>query len=860
MALTKVRYGRYKAAAEADWGEQSAGQMRATVYDATTDNLWVTDIGGWVGRDTGTNASVRWALYETDSSKNPTDLVGYTDLQTVSASMVSGSGGASYTPDVSGDPLMLYSGNRYAIAALPTVASIEFSMRQASAITADNEQLYTRAGLSQPPPDPFGSYSAAVEGHQSYWAETWKNEPPEAPSNGLYPAGTISETAPVFTADFDDLNGSYGTSSGDGVDTGDTLNAYRLQLRLASGGSLLWDTPYNSTNAEEAADAASRAYGGSALTRGVAYEWRIKMSDRFGEYSDYSAWTTFTPAALGFVTLDSNPTGKIEDNTPDFSGRWNHQTAVSMKTVQVRLRTPSGTILQTGADYNIADVASSALPGTLFTIAWANTGFTMLNWGTSYKYQIRGYDGTNWSDWSATRTFNTNAAPSVPSVLAPGAGLVTSSPPLLSFRMTDADDTVATGLKGWLVIDDPGVSTFLREATYNATTDRWEYQTVAGPGDELNAFGFYSWTAQGYDGTLWSGEGTSGYGDGTVSTQSDFTFADGPVVTVTSPADGATVATASLTVSWTATDQVKYQIRLYEDNGSTLVYDSGLVTSALQSRDIPSGYLRNNTSYDLVVSVTNSAPLVGSSSIVNIAVSFTPADTVENFQVNPVSIGLDPFDTAIRLTWDQTAYSAPEFQEYIIYRSAGGGPDATRIILARITSPSIVQFIDYTPASGYEYTYEITVSIVTGVDSLESDPVEGTATVTLLGTVLTLVGNGGTYRSCLLNVRERDFDRQMQEAVYQSPNFSKPVRVRSLARYWNGSYEGAMVANTAASALLRWNELDELDAQQGICCIRDNVQRKRFGKIIDLSQTDEKPGWFSYQFGFGEELFSEGEA
>ena len=858
MALTTLRYGRYSTVPESDSGTVAAGDSRACVFNAATDNMWVT-LAGFVGYKTGGSApSVRVSVYDTDASKNPRTRMGYMSPVSVTAAYP----GAHYTAPVSGsdngptnDAILLYSGVRYAVDLLAGTNGLGHSMVQAAAIVADNEQFYNRTAPSNPPPSAYGAYSASVEGHLTAYLQGYLNAAPLAATTGLAPSGTVTETAPVFTADFDDLNGVHGTTSGLGVDTGDRLNQYRLQLRQVGTTTLLWDTPYTATNAERTADAVSRAYGGSALTRGVNYEWRIKYSDEFGTYSSYSAWTSFTPANLGFVTLDSTPTGKIESNVPDFNGRWNHQSATTMKTCMVRIKSSTGTVLQTGSDYNIADVASSALPGTLFTIPWASSGLTTLAWGTNYRYEIRGYDGTIWSDWSTYRTFNTDAAPTIPALSSPASGAIVTAYPLLTFTMSDSDDTTATGFTGVIRITKPDLSTVDVTPTYNATTAKWEFQTTV---TQITAFGIYSWKSTGYDGTLYSGEAAA-LGSATWSSSRTFDYENGPVVTVTSPADLATVTGATLPVAWTATGQVKYQVVLYADGSSTIVYDSGLITSANQSHEIPSGYLRNGVSYDLIVSVTNATPLTGSSSIVNIAVAFTAPTAVANFQVNPVSIGIDPFDTAIRLTWDPTAYSAPEFQQYIIYRSASGGPDATRIILTRITSPGTVQFIDYTPASGYEYTYGITVTIITGVDTLESSETQGTATVTLLGTVLTLMGNGGTYRACLINVSDREFNREINEAVYQSLAKTKPVTVRSLARRWDGGYEGTMISNTVATYLQRWAELEALDAQNGIVCIRDGRQRKRFCKIANLKQTDNMKDWCSYTFDAREEFGSEGE-
>jgi hypothetical protein len=856
MALNLVRLGRYATAAEADYGEIAAGQMRASVTDAATVNFWAVKVGAWMGKSGGTNATARLGVYETDASKNPDDRYGYTDAVTVSTSQPGASGGAAYTPDVDGDPLMIRSGQRYGIAILGAVAGIRHSMRQASAITADNELFYDRSGLSQPPPDPFGSYSAATEGHLTAWIEGWENEAPEAPDN-LSPSGTINDTAPAFEADFRDLNGGYGDSSGNGVDTLDHCTQYTIQVRRVSDGVSFWNATYDAASAEQGSDSLSRAYGGTTLVRGTAYEWRMRTKDRFGAWGDWTAWTSFTPANLGYVTLDSDPTGKIEDNTPDFKGRWTHQSATTMKTVQVRLLSPSGTVLQAGANYNIADVASSASPGTLFTVPWADTGFTTLAWGTNYRYQIRGNDGSQWSDWSASRSFKTNAAPSIPSNLSPANGSIFTSFPLLSFSMTDADDTTASGLTATIRVTRPNATTVDVTPTYNATTGKWEFQTTA---TELSAFGTYSWYAYGYDGTLYSGEATSS-GAASTSATNTFTYAQGPTVTIDEPDSSDTIATAGFTVDWTVTGQVKYKVAIYEAGTTTLVYQSNggaWTVSATGSHTVPSGYVRNGETYDVVVTVEDSTPLSGSDTNTDVLIDYTAPDPVANFEATPVEIGTDPVPTAVRLSWDQTAYAAPEFVETTITRTADGGPDDGTVILARITDPSVVALYDYTPASGYEYTYGASVTILTGLDEVSSDPVTATAQVDLTTTVLTLIGNGGTYRANLTNVRERPDRRTIDEAVYVPPNQTRPTTVRSRTRYYTTQITALLIDTDEATALQHRADLEALDAQGGTVCLRYANGTKRFGKIADLTITPELGGYISVAFTFREERYAEG--
>lgn len=855
MALTLVRLGRYATAAEADFGEIAAGQMRASVTNAAAVNFWATKVGAWLGKSGLTNATLRIGVYETDASKNPADRLGYTLAATVSASQPGASGGAAHAPDIDGDPLMIRSGRRYGIAILGTVAGIRHSMRQASAISGDNELFYNRSGLSQPPPDPFGSYSASIEGHLTAWIEGYENEAPRRPGNRT-PSGTINETAPLFEADFRDNNGSYGPVSGDGVDTGDQMAQYQIQVRRVSDLQSFWNQTYTASSSEKAADHIARAYGGTTLVRGTAYEWRVRTSDRFGAWYAWtdSDWVQFTPANLGFVTLNGNPTGKIESNTPAFEGRWTHQTATTLKRAQVRLLTPSGTVLQTGADYDIADVASSASPGTLFTVPWANAGLSTLAWGTAYAYQIRGYDGTQWSDWSASRSFNTNAAPSIPSNLAPANGTIFTAFPLLSFSMTDSDDTTATGLTATIRITRPNATTVDVTPTYNATTGKWEFQTTA---TELSAFGVYSWYAYGYDGTLYSGEATVS-GSASRSATNTFNYASGPTVTITSPATGATITTASFSVNWTTTGQVKLRVTVFESGTTNLVFDSGLVVSAAATRVVPSGYVRNGETYDVTVMAENATPLQGSDTNTGILIAYTPPTAVANFEATPVAIGTDSAPSAIRLSWDQTAYAAPEFVETTITRTADGGPDAGTIVLARITDPSVVALYDYVPASGYDYTYAAQVVILTGVDEVGSDVVEATARVDLTATVLTLIGNGGTYRATLTNVTERPDRRVIDEAVYTPLNASEPTTVRGRTHYKVASITALLLDTDDATALQHRAELEALDAQGGTVCLRYADGTKRFGKIADLSIDKDLAGFSTVAFAFRQERYAEG--
>jgi len=297
----------------------------------------------------------------------------------------------------------------------------------------------------------------------------------------------------------------------------------------------------------------------------------------------------------------------------------------------------------------------------------------------------------------------------------------------------------------------------------------------------------------------------------------------------------------------------------YEAGTSEIVYQSNggaWTVSGTGSHTVPSGYVRNGETYDITVTVEDSTPLEGSDTVTDILIDYTAPDPVANFQVTPVKIGNDLVETANRLSWDES--EDEHFQEYIIYRRADGGPDSTEIILARIPDPTVVALYDFIPASGYEYTYGMRVVILTGLDEVESDLVEASETVDLITTVLTLVGNGGTYRADLTNVTERPDRRVLDEAVYTALSATKPTTVRGRTRYYTTQLTAIIRDTDEATARERKAELEALDTQDGVICMRYHDGTKRFGKIADLTITPELAGYITVAFTFRQEAWIEG--
>ncbi|MCA9218743.1 MAG: hypothetical protein KDA71_00370, partial [Planctomycetales bacterium] len=366
------------------------------------------------------------AAYLVDGSGNPTDQRGYSTQVNASTAMNDANGGAFYEADVAntdGETLesafRVWAGQGLSLDTLPTGASLRHGMAFAGDITAPNKNLYERTGLSQPPPNPFGTATIySNEGHLTIWVYAHTNESPVAPNNRT-PGTTdeespsvITSTTPTLAGDHRDRNGVWGATNS-GFDDGDRMSGYKVEVRQASNNAAMW-TPGKFTASPEERSANSNQgrfsvdYAGTALVRGTVYKWRCVTYDDFGEQGAWSDWLYFMPASLGQITLGGNPTGKIETNQPDFEFTWTHQDTLSTNAVQLRIYQGSNP----SPIHTSGIVAKTVADGNSGSITWSDAAASDLLWGQVHSYSIRGRDTNSvWSNWSDKRTFNTNAPP-----------------------------------------------------------------------------------------------------------------------------------------------------------------------------------------------------------------------------------------------------------------------------------------------------------------------------------------------------------------------------------------------------------------------------------------------------------------
>jgi hypothetical protein len=723
-------------------------------------------------------------------------------------------------------------------------------------------------------PFPFEGYWF-LNGRMYVWLNYEPNVAPDVPSDFSPTDGaSVTDTTPTYAADFTDAN----QSLPGGVTSLEKLLNYQIQVRSvtaenATSGTVVWDSgTVAASGTEQTNSRFSKDHGGSALSLGTRYQWRARVQDIFGTWSSWShadaaAWSDFNVASGGIVTLDGTPTGKITDTTPDFQARYHHVSGTAADRAQIRLYTGSN-LLSTSPSLTDPQgfakaVASSALPGTLFTITAAESGFGTLASGVNYGYSVRARTAAGaWSDWSAIRTFNTNARPTTPTNLLAGnkpSGGVVSSLPLITLQTTDADgDALTVSLR---IKNSGGTVLFTRTMTYDATlysgAGGYKYQTT---GTDFATFATYKYDASATDGDLTSAQ----------SSESTVVYAQGPAVTVTSPTEAEVITTDTPTFTWTTTDQQKKRIYVYQADDDTLIHDSTELTNVTSSYTMPADILVNNTDYYVVVQVTNSAPLTGTSAARNFTLTYVSPDTVVGFFATADYADFDQQPSVIRLTWDPVTTDASAFEGYVLYRRNAGQAFADAIVINTFSNREQSTWTDTTPQSGIEQVYSIVQKVrESSIDVLTSEPAESPATVNLLGSVVSDVRDGLQLRAVFDSVQERTETvvREYTELptweggapwLFEGPSYYRPIEMEALL------YDTGPATPDDVLVALRGEPYEPFpltapygglsgvraDGSLVLACYRDERGLKIFGRVRDaeISYTRLLRAYASFTF------------
>jgi hypothetical protein len=212
--------------------------------------------------------------------------------------------------------------------------------------------------------------SAQAQSRQPTLTVSW-TEPPSTPT-GLSPSQqSVNAAKPVVEADYTDTSGTT------------TLASMQVQVAASAAMTTPWDSGEVLTVGSKARlDLNTTTYPGLA-EGGIAY-WRMRVKDSAGEWSAWSAVTSWNRAAKGAVTItspsDVAPT--VADFTPPIL--WSFTKVQEKWQVLVRR-------LDLDGDNEVFD--SGEVPGieTECTVA-ARGGAAVLQPGVPYEVEVRAWD------------------------------------------------------------------------------------------------------------------------------------------------------------------------------------------------------------------------------------------------------------------------------------------------------------------------------------------------------------------------------------------------------------------------------------------------------------------------------------
>lgn len=469
---------------------------------------------------------------------------------------------------------------------------------------------------------------------------------------------------------------------------GQVLGAVRVVVYQDTtlGAVLKWDSGFDDTSGTRF----DVDYGGTPLEVGSTYRWAAAVRDAFGAEGPLSAYQSWTVAD---VTGPSNMSPidvetKQDSLTPTLT--IGHSAAFDSYELEVsRFADGSGLLWDVG----VTPVSST----NALDLDYAGTALT---WGRTYYWRAKvRVGGTTWTDWSPWFPFYVNALPLAPvgsvddAVDSGDHFTVTTSTAVLRFPFSDPD--IAKGYAESATREDLEIRERVSgdpfaaspyEITSSVTDD---FET-----DALDAETVYEARAR-YDDT--SGQTSPWSAWMGVKSSTGPTIAEGTAIDEADP---------NPLVDWTFTStpgkaQARYRVQVFADATGQLVHDSGLVSSATTSHEVPGDILEDATDYRYRVVAYDTDLL---SDTLDGDVWTTDFDTPNPLTGLAAAGNAD--DSSVVLTWDATDLDPDYFWRYYIYRLDDLG---TFVRIGEVDDIAVLTFTDLEASHGTS-TYAVTVS------------------------------------------------------------------------------------------------------------------------------------------------------
>lgn len=726
-------FGRRPAGSDIGTGEIGAGWVRAAIMGRINAHGWAYLLGARVGKGGTTNATYYQALYNVAGSTITTP-VGASPAAIAATVMDYGGAGANQTIKPSA-PLKVSAGRDYALAIRCSGGSLVHGQDHSGHI------MHDRAASSFP--SPLNATNIRPEGKPSFWAEIQNNRPPARPS-GLSPAnGAYITLTPTLAADFRDPDE---VLPGFSLGQADTVSSYQFEVWNSAKTTRLRDSGRLGANASQKSSRRV-TWLPSTLPAG-SYIARCTVWDDFGTPSPVAEWrfsinaggatvTTLNPAhVVGALNGEpvTNRDGSAEAQL-SITGSWSHSGGLGAKRVAIQIKNQAGSVIRGPLEVttNLASGAAMSLSigGPLFT-SWP-----AIPRGARYTAEIRYQDSADlWSPWGPSERFIINAAPNIPNFRAPYNTAV-SEPPELTAEATDSTDseeslTVEFAVRAKGASDDGKV--IPSERRYRAD-DRWWASASA---VEFPIYAIYEWRVRAIDPWGLVGDWSSWL---------ELTYAEPPIVTITTPADGSTITTGTPMISATSSRPLTTALYSVRDAAtSELVYQARHNASGTSSSDqVPVGRLRNNHDYRITVDLTSTEGLTGTATV-TVTLSYPAPPPLATLRAQHYPGAFEGTAVGVR-NWSRIGllWTIPpvgglppdeRFGGFLVRRTSLATNETE--LLAHLKGSSELFYLDRTPLSGEAYRYDVTyIQIENNLDLVESFPVSTQSSVTLINTVIT---------------------------------------------------------------------------------------------------------------------------
>lgn len=611
----------------------------------------------------------------------------------------------------------------------------------------------------------------------------------------------------------------------------------------------------------------------TVLSRGGSYKWQMRGQDTGNSWSAYSAAVPFTINATPSTPSQLSPSAsQAWTSPPKLAAKIaDADDTLASLTNTIQILRADGTFVTRTAVYNAVTQKAEYQ-----TVVGVNEVQRVTRGGTAtagtftitVPANVRGAQSTTAPIAAAATAAQIQAALELLPNVGAGRVLVTGGP------FTTATTIDITFL---MELSATNVSQVTVTSSLTGTSPTLTPSTVtSGVAGDWAGFQTLQWRMQ-------SGDGTS---TSAFSAYATFLYGAGPQVTITAPADEAVLTTSNYTATWTVPSggpQVRYRAVLTEVDTNDdpvvngVVFDSGDVVSTNAFHTFTN--LFNGKRFTLSVTVTNSAPLSGSS-YVQLYTSFTPPESVTGFIASATRLVSATGSDAVLLAWNPSLRPPDQMPMYDIYRTPLGAADGDgpgveeldldsngsgpRVHIRRITNPVQAAFVDGNVPSGIAFLYEFyqTVRLSTG-DELVSAAASATVSVDIDHITLTSALEPETYgvelrhkagKGAFLNSK---LNQDKQKVVPVGGQKARSIVAPFFSWEDSGTFE--IISDRFVTADERMRKFNALIERGGTMCLRDFTGLRRFVSLDEVSVLRFSVSHYQISLRFNEEAFIEGE-